>query len=336
MHRVWVSCVSTLMLLAMLTSGSFADRWGEYGEFAKPQEAMDPTPAGTGHIGEVASGTFVQFRFSVPEDEAVGYWVRLANVVAYTGKGTSYQLVLRRDAENGAIVHTGVLLTNGDRWNDANRGVVDLTEAITQADRERGYIDVFVTGMVEGDDWTVYRQGSRQALAYAAVMSPEMRRQMIAAQALKDSGIALIPMPSSIEVTPGEQLKISASTRIVYPEGASDSIVFTANELRTIITERCELDLPVVAVQARADVSGMGEAGCLYGAMTLGQMVRPNGEGGVSLPVCTVEDEPAFEYRIIQYDIARGQTVNVDYVKRVIRELARCKINGLLFYMEEL
>jgi len=68
--------------------------------------------------------------------------------------------------------------------------------------------------------------------------------------------------------------------------------------------------------------------------MTLGQMARKT-DAGPGIACCNVKDWPAFPYRIIQYDIARGQSVDVEYVKRMIRALARCKINGLLFYMED-
>jgi hypothetical protein len=82
------------------------------------------------------------------------------------------------------------------------------------------------------------------------------------------------------------------------------------------------------------NIVGHDAAGAFYGAMSLGQSVRKLA-AGPSAPYITVRDWPAFPHRIVQYDIARGQTVNVEFVKRMIRELARCKVNELLFYMED-
>jgi len=375
MRRIPLPALLCMCMLAMSYQASCADRWSEYGEYASKLEPLDPTPIGSGHIGLVDSGKWVQLRFPVPAEEAVGYWLALGPVVAYSGKGTGYQLVLRRDAQDGPILHEGVVITDGDQWNASNRDPIDLTDKILPQDRRRGYLDIYVTGLVQDDGWTVYRHSpGRPLLAHVAIMTPQMRRQMQAARMLRDSGLSLLPMPKSVTVLRMPPFRINPRTQIVCNKGCPESLVFAAHELSDAIRERTGIELKVTQMEGdtadpghirialaedlprrrrseirlpeppesytvrvstdSALVAARDEAGCFYGAMTLGQMVTP-GPTGPSLPACRVDDEPSFPYRIIQYDIARGQTVDVAYVKRIIRELARCKVNGILFYMED-
>lgn len=360
----------SLMMVVLLVAGigqCQSERWAEFGEYAKRLAPLDPTPAGEGHLGLIESGKWVPMRFPVPEQEAAGYWLRIGAVVGYSGKGTSYQLLLRRDSADGELIHEGPVVTNGDEWNQSNLAPIDLTEKITAADRQRGYIDVFVGATVAGDGWTSYRYGTgRDLFALATVMDEESTRQMKAAAALTNAGVSLIPVPREVQLTGGE-FALEADTVICHSEGDDDA-AFAARELQALIQERTGFELGVRALDPQAEnapanalvlmkadldvpsdspeayaleVSADGARvrarharGILYGAMTLGQMARKT-DAGPGIACCNVKDWPAFPYRIIQYDIARGQSVDVEYVKRMIRALARCKINGLLFYMED-
>ena len=127
--------------------------------------ALEPTPAGKGHLGPIASGEFVHLRFPVPK--AGGLELFLGNVVAMSGAGTAYRLEVRRDGSGGVLLHTGKPFTGnaaqaekhepGRAWNDDNLQPIDVGAALTEADRERGTLDVCVTAHTEGDDWTLYR-----------------------------------------------------------------------------------------------------------------------------------------------------------------------------------
>ena len=75
-------------------------------------------------------------------------------------------------------------------------------------------------------------------------------------------------------------------------------------------------------------------AGLYYAAQTLLQLAGRTAGGGVIRGVRIV-DWPDLKYRMAQYDIARGNTVNVEYWKRWIRELSRLKINQIMLYMED-
>ena len=48
---------------------------------------IEPSPIGDSHIGPVKSGEFVQVRFPMPKEKPLGYWVELANIVAFAFAG---------------------------------------------------------------------------------------------------------------------------------------------------------------------------------------------------------------------------------------------------------
>ena len=87
-------------------------------------------------------------------------------------------------------------------------------------------------------------------------------------------------------------------------------------------------------------ICGADSAGLFYGMQTLLQLLPERGSAGLTtsgraIPALTIRDWPALRYRMVQYDIARGQTVNVAFCKHVIRTLAHYKINQLMFYLED-
>lgn len=365
--------LSVVLLIPACLSISSADRWAQWGDIATRIEAVDPTPAGDSHLGLIESGKPLQLRFAVPNSPLLGYWISTGNIVAMSGKGSSYQLILRRDAPDGPVVYRGPVIANGDEWNASNRTPVDLTDTVTDADRARGWLDIYATGVVEGDGWTLYRHNAgRPIVSYAAIASPEIQRRMALLQVCAERSVSILPAPQELEVASGG-FSLTAQTPIVYPAGSPTLVASAAAELREMIRERTGLELavqeatryakgainlgvagsdfwteppPPGLVPEKAEgyylisdgdgvkILGRDTAGAFYGAMSLGQAVRKTASGP-SAPYLTIRDWPAFAHRIIQYDIARGQTVNVDFVKRMIRELGRCKINGLLFYMED-
>jgi len=335
--------------------------WEQFGEqAARAVEPVSPSPLGDGHLGQLDTGATVQLRYPLPaQGELAAFWLRPCNVVAYTGRGTHYQLLIRRDSPDGVVVHTGAVQTNGDRWNTQNRDRIDLTVSVTAADRERGHIDLFVSGAVGGDGWTVYRHCARRTMpAFVVVLDEATRQALRTMRALAEAGVSLIPIPARIDLGDGLPLVINEQTVIAAPP----ALHHAASELRDIVAERTGVTLTLtptvpgaaatitLAVSPRrgaadgaytlavtnrgATVTGADASGAFYGAMTFAQLIH-DAAGTVTAPACNIDDAPAFRERIVQYDIARGQTVHVPYVKRLIRELARCKTNALLFYMED-
>lgn len=84
-----------------------------------------------------------------------------------SGAGTSYQLEVRRDAVDGPVVRLGgvfwgtveaaELHTPARAWATDNQKTLDITQHLTEADYERGWLDLFITARVTGDGWTLYR-----------------------------------------------------------------------------------------------------------------------------------------------------------------------------------
>lgn len=352
---------ATLAILTVLLAPACALAQGQssqYLEMARPEAPLEPTPMGDGHLGELESGTYVPLRFPVPEQTPLAYALNLGNVVGYTGRGQSYQLIVRRDSVDGPVIHDGSEIAVGDDWNVENRSPIDVTDALTEDDLARGHIDIYVTGLVEGDDWTLYRhnQGRREITALVAEGTPELRRMVEMLAELRERRVALIPLPQSAEFGDGS-LVLTGDTRIVLGPLTDESDRFAAEDLAAQIAERAGLALEIMQGDARpgdillervqtfaaepegayhlsvaesARVTASNPAGLFYGAQTLAQLVGPGGE----LPHVQISDQPAYPVRGLQYDVARGQTVPVDWWKRVIRELARCKLNTLVIYGE--
>jgi len=332
----------------------------EYSDLATRLPALEPTPVGEGHLGQLESGAYVQLRFPVPKELPVAYALQLGNVVAYTGKGTSYKLLLRRDALDGAVLYEGpVILTSGDEWNAENRRPIDITSKLTPDDAARGYLDVFVTAETGGDGWTVYRHNhGRPILALVVEASEEMRQAMLQQQAMVERGLALLPAPQRMELAAGD-FRLTDDSRIVLPAGATDDDRFAAADLAEHVKQACGRALAIetgaragsadVAL-SRGDVArggpegyrlvvddrgvrvvGGGAPGVFYGAQTVAQLVTERG----ALPHVTIEDWPDYPLRGLQYDVARGQTVEVEWWKRVIRGLAHLKLNAIMIYGED-
>jgi signal transduction histidine kinase len=91
-------------------------------------------------------------------------------------------------------------------------------------------------------------------------------------------------------------------------------------------------DAYLLAVEGTITLWAGGEPGMFYALETLLQLFRNGGTSGI--PGLVIRDAPAFAHRMVQYDIAREQTVCLDYLKQVIRRLASLKVNQVMLYIE--
>ncbi len=348
--------VLAALLVSLLSPGPVvADDLLQVGQ---PVQAIEPTPTGDGHLGQLESGAAVQTRFLLPAEVPMRFGVRLGNVVAYTGKGSSYRLVLRRDAADGAVVHEGLEEADGDRWNALNREPIDLTAAVTADDCRRGYLDIYVSATVTGDGWTLYRSQERRPIGATVVeRDPKLMAALAAAKAAAARDVAVIPWPTDLTIDDGD-LALAATSRIVLAGPVTEDDRFAAGDLAEQLRETTGMSLKVVAppaaagdvvlervaqrlpggdeayrvrVSDRVQAAASGAAGLFYAAATIGQLVRENG----TLPRCRIDDQPAYPLRGLQYDVARGQTVEVEWWQRVLKLLARCKLNAVMIYGED-
>jgi hypothetical protein len=349
MRTLLLAC---LLVLLIANVAHAADVWQEYAPYAKSLEPLPPTPIGTGHLGLLESGKEAQVRFPVLTPLPLAYRVNLSNVVAFTGKGSSYQLVVRRDAPDGKIVYEGPVITNGDAWNDTNREPIDLTGVLKPEDTKAGYIDLYVTGLVTGDGWTLYKHGGgRNLVALAVTLTPEMQKSIEANREMEKRGIALLPLPKECVLGQGTVIVGSA----FVPQGfkpkpaVAESLNERAQQLGQTEEPRGSILLTVAGKGATGHANGYvleigkrgvsitadDEPGVFYGVQTLCQLMRKRQGGGIEVPALTIRDWPSYPLRGFQYDIARGQTVDLDYCKRMIRETARYKMNCIMYYMED-
>jgi len=139
-----------------------------------PQEyvAIPPTPVGASHVGLLKSGDWLQIRFPVPAVRPAEFVCRLGNVVAYNGRGKSYRLVVRADSATGPLAFEGPTITKDEDWNKANATPIALTGVLTDTHVRQGYIDLYLSGIVEGDGWTLYRHDPATGRRIVAVEYP--------------------------------------------------------------------------------------------------------------------------------------------------------------------
>ena len=78
--------------------------------------------------------------------------------------------------------------------------------------------------------------------------------------------------------------------------------------------------------------------GLFYATQSLKQLYRyaylKNPSGTIVIPCMTVSDWPNFKVRAWQDDISRGPIVSMEYLKRLIPQMAECKMNAFSLYTE--
>ena len=77
--------------------------------------------------------------------------------------------------------------------------------------------------------------------------------------------------------------------------------------------------------------------GLFYATQSLKQLYRHaflNSNNEIVIPCMTITDWPNFKIRAWQDDISRGPIVSMDYLKRLIPQMAECKLNAFSLYTE--
>ena len=77
--------------------------------------------------------------------------------------------------------------------------------------------------------------------------------------------------------------------------------------------------------------------GLFYAVQSLKQLYRYSflkNKGEINIPCMTITDWPNFKIRAWQDDISRGPIVSMDYLKRLIPQMAECKLNAFSLYTE--
>ncbi len=207
---------------------------------------------------------------------------------------------------------------------------------------------------VATDDPQVAQQMAERARALEEQRRKAEARQAVARQ-LRQAGIALIPMPQEAKLRPDTgSFTLRAGMEVSGTDADTRAIA------QRVLQER--LGLKTVSVQngggvhlrrlnsadplgkrsaqayaIRVDKGGIllearAPEGFFYAAQTLCQLA---GAGG-KCPGIEISDWPAIENRLVMIAVSQGafQVIDVEYWKRVIRELAAVKINFIQPYFE--
>jgi hypothetical protein len=176
--------------------------------------------------------------------------------------------------------------------------------------------------------------------------------------------LPVVPKPQSVTVSEGSySLKDNVKINIVSVNGSEAD--FTAGLIAETIKDYCKAKSSIVkqnntlkginlVLDAGYKASGAKEnneaysliisksgveikaasvKGIFYGAMSLVQMIE---KYGGKLPCAQITDYPDMKVRAISDDISRGQVSTLDNFKKIIRHMARYKMNVYMPYLEDM
>ncbi len=85
-------------------------------------------------------------------------------------------------------------------------------------------------------------------------------------------------------------------------------------------------------------MEALSATGLFYATQSFKQLYRyavmENGGNDIHLPCMVITDWPNFKIRAWQDDISRGPIVSMEYLKRLIPQMAECKLNAFSLYTE--
>jgi len=177
--------------------------------------------------------------------------------------------------------------------------------------------------------------------------------------ALSQLGLHVIPYPQEVETT-GQPFRIPERIIVAVEKNASAEDRFTANQLISNLKEEFGIGAALSNQASRSSITltrkgaekrigGEGyhlsvsadgiviratsSAGLFYGTQTLLQLIKRNGSGYL-IPSLKITDWPNVRERAVHYDTKHHQD-RKEYVMRFIRDLARFKINMLVWEWED-
>lgn len=76
------------------------------------------------------------------------------------------------------------------------------------------------------------------------------------------------------------------------------------------------------------------KTGCFYAFQTIRQLMKMDGLGNITIPVCQIEDDPAFSWRAYMLDDAKNFQ-GKDVVKKILDQMALLKMNIFHWHLTE-
>jgi len=130
--------------------------------------------------------------------------------------------------------------------------------------------------------------------------------------------------------------RFDIETRLTADESFSAEIILVVNDefgmKENIADERLNESYKIHSDENSIEISAKTNKGLFYGLLTLEQLFE---QFGKSLPSIEIIDYPDLPIRGISDDISRGQVETVENFKRVIKFIARQKMNTYMPYMED-
>ncbi len=199
---------------------------------------------------------------------------------------------------------------------------------------------------------------SRRLCRLVATASLLIAAALVSAAGASAQPLALVPMPASVVSAPGS-LAIGEGATIVVPPGDRGAATAARLLVDRVRIER-GLKLRIVAgapaairllrddtvsgaeayrlavTPAGVTIAARTDAGLVYGAMTLSQLLSPDARFGqpVTLAAVTIADAPRFVWRGFMLDVAR-HFQPVAEVRTIIDAMAALKLNTLHLHLSD-
>ena len=167
-----------------------------------------------------------------------------------------------------------------------------------------------------------------------------------------NSSLPIVPKPAN-ENTSGEQVSVEKKWSVFIPSQLNISREYLSSIFKefgiecTAATDKKSALIVVddhkklsknseayrlqIGSKGRITISASSENGVLYAFQSLSQIVMENGNS-VTLPVCTIIDEPAFPWRAFMLDESR-HFHGMETVKKLLDEMARLKMNTFHWHL---
>ncbi len=176
---------------------------------------------------------------------------------------------------------------------------------------------------------------------------------------LSDLGLYVIPYPQEV-VTEGEGLAVSGKIVIIIDKTATPEDRFAAGQLAVSLKDEYGIEASITTQPAKGGITltrkgaerkvgdegyqltaspdgifvqAKTSAGLFYGTQTLLQLFQKDRDG-FKIPGLKITDWPDIRERAVHYDTKHHQD-KADYVRSFVRDLARYKVNMLVWEWED-
>ena len=182
----------------------------------------------------------------------------------------------------------------------------------------------------------------------------ERERRAAQVSAMRSRGLALIPVPQEMRFGEGafelgDAPKICADARagskeiaivrdvlaerlgVKAVDGKGGIVVASPSDADNALWRRPQ-SYRLIVRPGEIRIEAKSAAGFFYAAQTLAQLAR----SGRAVPAVEIEDWPGIPNRLVMVATSQGafEVIDVEYWKRMIRELAAAKINAIMPYFE--